>query len=116
MPGAATTTATPTAAVTEPNMAALQKFMQQYGQLAFGTVVMLVMWFFIVEPAMERNRVDVDKVAEITESQREMATVLKQTADSLGQTGESQRDAALLLKQTADRLERVADKLEGRAP
>lgn len=53
-----------------------------YGPYAFGIVSVLIIWFVIVSPELERKELDFKKHAEIVESMRNIADTMKSTARS----------------------------------
>lgn len=77
---------------------AVDRYMTVYGPYAFGVASLLLIWFFIVQPELARNRIDFEKQQAIVDTQREIAATQKQTAETLDRT--------------ASRLEQVTTRLE----
>lgn len=61
----------------------LKTFGDRYGPYAFGVVSLLIIWFAIVRPVIESNRIDTAQLKEIANRQAETALLLNKTADRL---------------------------------
>lgn len=79
-------------------MEAIKQLQEKYGQTAFGLIAVLIIWFAIVAPTLEKNRVDTQ--------------VLKDVATSVADAARLVSDAAGKVSSAADKL----DRLERRAP
>ena len=62
---------------------AIPKYLDRYGPFAFGVASLLLIWFLIVAPFMESRTLDFDKHREILETQREIASALERTSQTL---------------------------------
>lgn len=62
---------------------AIRAFGDRYGPYAFGIISLLIIWFAIVRPVIEANRVDTSQLKEIAARQAETAMLLNKTADRL---------------------------------
>lgn len=56
---------------------------ERYGPYAFGLVSLLVVWYAIVAPTLEINRVDTNAFKELSQRQSETALLLARTAERL---------------------------------
>lgn len=81
-----------------PRAKLIDRYMTVYGPYAFGVASLLLIWFFIVGPQLDRNRLDFNTQKEIVDSQKDIARTQKQTAETLDRT--------------ASRLEAVVTRLE----
>ena len=69
------------------NPLSLARFMEIYGPYAFGVVSLLLIWFTIVKPQLERQQIDfsrqevvLDKLKEFTSGQREVVQSMERTS------------------------------------
>jgi hypothetical protein len=74
-----------------------------YGPYAFGLVSILLIWFFIVGPELDRKELDFEKQAEIVESMKDIASTMRSTARSNEVT-------ATMLNRTIERLDKMDEK------
>lgn len=72
-------------------------FLERYGQMTFGFSMFLILWFAILSPEIERNRINFD-------SQREVVSAMEKTATSIEQSSRT-------MQATAETLDRVCDRL-----
>lgn len=55
----------------------------RYGPYGFGLVSLLVVWFAIVAPTLDNNRIDTGALKEVANKQAETAILLARTAERL---------------------------------
>ena len=68
-----------------------------YGPYAFGTVMLLIVWYSIMQPTLANNRVDTGSLANV-------ARELSRVADSVGRSAE-------LVNNAVNKMDRIAEKL-----
>lgn len=85
----------------------LQRAMELYGPYLFGVVALLIIWFSVVVPEMNRRDTFAEKYLEAS---RQLAS----TASSIHETARAQAELARAQAQAADRLERMLQRLETR--
>jgi len=57
-----------------------------YGPYAFGMVSLLIVWFFIVAPQLDRQQIDYEKNEKVVESLRSVATSMEAISRSMERT------------------------------
>lgn len=78
---------------------------ERYGPYAFGLVALLLIWFLIVRPELESNRIDYEKQQQVVEQMRDIAQSQKEGAQAV-------KAGAMAIKESAEAVERAADKLD----
>lgn len=64
-----------------------------YGPYAFGMVSLLLLWYAIVKPTIERNAIDVKSLQVIADTMKEAAMLLKQSIAQLSECADKLADA-----------------------
>jgi hypothetical protein len=72
-----------------------------YGPYAFGLISLLVVWYAIVAPTLNTNRVDVDAF-------RQVSTQLRDTAASVAQSAKLVNDAVAKMDALAEKWNRAS--------
>lgn len=69
------------------NPLTITRFMEIYGPYAFGVASLLLIWFTIVKPQLERQQIDftrneavLDKLKDFTSGQREVVQSMERTS------------------------------------
>lgn len=66
----------------------LDRFGERYGPYAFGLLSLLLIWFIIVRPELEGNRVNFTRQEALVEQMRVIMIEQVKTADTLERTAE----------------------------
>ena len=68
----------------------IPRFMEIYGPYAFGVISLLLIWFTIVKPQLERQQIDfsryeavLDKLKDFTSGQQEVVRSMERTSNIL---------------------------------
>lgn len=80
-----------------------------YGPYAFGVVSLLVVWFVIVAPQLESQRVDFKQQQEVVQQLNDLSRTHAQTANTLNQASRALETTARTLERTIERLEKYTD-------
>ena len=59
---------------------------EKYGHHAFGLAMFLILWFTVVKPQMDQNKIDYEKQLQLAEFNNEQARMLKATAEIMERT------------------------------
>ena len=81
----------------------------QYGPYAFGVVSLLILWFAIMKPELDRNKIDYDRNEKIATQQAEIATHQETIAASMEKTATTLEMTAKILERTIDKMDRGGD-------
>lgn len=65
---------------TAPKPLFVDRYIAAYGPYAFGIVSLLIIWFAIVQPELENNRVSTSEIRSVADTQRRTAELLERTA------------------------------------
>ena len=74
-----------------------------YGPYAFGVIALLTIWFSIVKPELNTNRLDYDAHRELINQLGEMYNSQSQIAKTMERTAEVMSATSTILKQTIER-------------
>lgn len=78
-------------------------YLAKFGPYTFSIVTLLVLWYSIVKPELDKNSLDFDNLR----ASQDLAIKL---GDDLAKTAKVMEQAALSMERTADRYERVMEK------
>lgn len=70
---------------------AISSFSKQYGPFAFGVVSLLIIWFAIMAPELDRRQLDFNTLTTIQAQQIEIVSQMKETTSAL-------RDIVIILE------------------
>lgn len=85
---------------------------QAYGPYAFGVITLLIVWFVVVRPTLEANRIDTQEVQQIAETLRDVSESNRLVSTSVERTSQTMAATADTLERTAQSLQRTADDLK----
>ena len=71
-----------------------------YGPFAFGVISLLVIWYSIISPELNRKQLDFENYSSLIKAHQEQNIQQGQTAQTL-------RDTALILDRVSARLEKI---------
>ena len=74
-----------------------------YGPYAFGVIALLTIWFSIVKPELDRNRLDYESYRELVTQLEQIYHSQAQIARSLEQTAETMSATAVILENTMEK-------------
>ena len=78
----------------------MQLILTVYGPYAFGVVSLLIVWYTIVSPQLDRQQVDYEKNERHVESLRSVASSMEAISRSMERT-------AVILDSVVERMERI---------
>lgn len=79
-----------------------ESLVKVYGPFAFGIVSLLVIWFSIISPELNRKQLDFEAYSVLTKSHQEQNLQQEKTVQTL-------RDTALILERVSQRLEKMSN-------
>lgn len=90
----------------------IHEYERRYGPYGFSLITLLALWFWIVNPTIERNQVDTRTILQASEQTRAAADSLKETSRTLERTADQVRAAADTNKEVAALLRLSLDKAQ----
>jgi len=64
----------------------LKQFSDTYGPYAFGLIALLIIWYAIVHPQLERTKVDYEEFTRGADTMQDAAQTLRHTAEVMERT------------------------------
>ena len=80
-----------------------EKIIQVYGPFAFGVVALLVIWFSIISPELNRKQLDFDAYSSLIKAHQEQNLYAAEAITTI-------RDTALILERVSQRLEKMSER------
>lgn len=85
----------------------VMSYLSVYGPYAFGVVSLLMIWYLIVGPELNRNRLDFDRMQAVAEIQSDTAKTLQSSAETLRSSAATIQESLVRLGMIAEQLERM---------
>lgn len=92
----------------EPMGEFIKEFGKQYGQTAFGVIMLLVIWLAIIDPIMKRQNLDFEAQRNILESQNATLDSQKSMLKDQDRLSENMKQTAIILERIITRMESVS--------